>query len=196
MSDFTFHQQLGASWGEMGVDIRDLVVLETSGDPVLLAITGPGGGVMSLRFSSGQLQQFDQNIFPEEIRGDITGATALLRQGNETYLVLGETAQGDAVIYAVAANGEVAAASAPDMPIFVGDSGPVIATSAQGYVYTTTAKGRLQGFREDAGGYRAVTTHTDTDETYASDPVALEVVQAAQRMHLVVSSKRARSSID
>lgn len=42
MPRLEFQEQIGASWGDMGVDIRDLVVLASDDGPVVLAITGPG----------------------------------------------------------------------------------------------------------------------------------------------------------
>lgn len=189
MAYFTFQQQIGASWGALGVDIRDLVLLETSGTPVVLATTGPGGGMLSLRFENGLLQEFDQLIFSDAVRSVISGFSALLVQGSHSHVVLGASAQGEIVSYEFQADGGLMALSSPSLPVHVLNSGPVIATSAQGYIYTMTGEGWLQGFREVSDGYQVVATHTDTSESYAADPVVLEVVRVGGTEYLVSLSQ-------
>jgi hypothetical protein len=172
----------------MGVDIRDLVVLASDGGPVVLAVTGPGGGMMSLRFANGQLQQFDEVSFSDAMRGEVTGFSAMLGQGNNSFVVLGDTRGGEVVGYALNAQGGIDAAAASSLPIYVGNSGPVVATSAEGFIYTTTDAGRLQGFSEQGNGYRGIANFRDTDATYAADPVALEVVEIAGVEYLMTLS--------
>jgi len=57
MPQLEFHAQVGEPWGVLGVDIRELIVMDTSGSTLtLVAVTGPGGGMMSLQFANGQMQ--------------------------------------------------------------------------------------------------------------------------------------------
>lgn len=172
----------------MGVDIRDLVVLASGDGPVVLAITGSGGGMISLRFANGQLQQFDEVSFSDAMRGEVTGFSAMLGQGNNSFVVLGDTRAGEVVGFALNGEGGIDAAAASSLPIYVGNSGPVVATSAEGFIYTTTDAGRLQGVSEQGNGYRAIANFRDTDTTYAVDPVALEVVEIAGVEYLVTLS--------
>jgi len=188
VSYFTFEQQIGVSWGEVAIDIRSLVSVEAAGTSVVLATTGPGGGMISLQYVDGVLEAFDQVLFSDDIRSSVTGYTALLEVGGQSYAVVGDTAQGVVVSYEMDGDGSLADQVSTSLPVYAGNSGPVIATSANGYIYTVTAAGRLQGFSNTNGTFNVVATHEDTLTSYTADPVALEVVTIAGTEYLIVLS--------
>jgi len=188
MAKFEFVSMIGTGWGSYGIDIRALTVLPDTGNPTLIASNGTGGGLVSLSFDGATLQVVEIEPFTDTISAAVKGETAFLTQGGQTFLVVGASAQQEAVGYRVDASGTIHAPVTLGLPLYAGDSGHVIATSAAGYVYTMTAPGLLQGFAEAAGSYQGVTSLSDTAQIALADPVALEVVSVAGTEFLISMS--------
>ncbi|MEP4206950.1 MAG: calcium-binding protein, partial [Marinobacter alexandrii] len=157
--------------------------------PMVIATTGPGGGVSSLAFDGVGLEVVDTAYFSSVINQDITGETAFLSQSGQDYIVVSTSAQGQAVAYRLDGDGDLSGAISPGLELYVGDSGPVIATSAGGFVYTMAAPGVVQGFAYDGPGYSTVASISDTDSIALAELVALEAVTVGDAEFLVVLSE-------
>lgn len=189
MLQFKFLTQAGAGWGPLGVDIRDLEVVEINGGPAVIATTGPGGGLSSLAFDGAGLDVLDTVYFSTVISQSVTGETAFLTQGGQDYIVVSSSAQGQAVAYRLNGNGDLSGTTSPGLELYAGDSGPVIASSGAGYVYTMAAPGVVQGFAYSGSGYSTVALVSDTDTIALADPVALETVTVGGAEFLVALSE-------
>lgn len=177
MIQFGLQAQVGANWGPLGIDIRDLNLVQTgAGGLVIVATTGPAGGVFNLRLDAGQLQVLDSVYFTPAIGPSVVGPTAIITEAGQNYAVVSASGQGQAVAYRLDNAGGLSSAATLGLDLYVGDSGPVIAISSGGYVYTTSAPGVVQGYAFEAGTYRSVGAMSDTPTIALSDPVALETV--------------------
>ncbi|WP_415918904.1 hypothetical protein [Tateyamaria sp. SN6-1] len=186
---FEFLAQIGAGWGPLGTDIRDLTLVETQAGPVVVATTGPSGGILSLSVDAGQVQLLDSINFTAGIAASVTGTMALLTEGGQTFAVVSSSGQGAAVGYALDADGGLNTAATLELDLFIGDSGPVIATSAGSYVYTMSGAGRVEGYAFGAGGYATVGSASDTPTIALEDPVALLTTEVAGTEFLVALSE-------
>lgn len=187
MLQFEFLEQLGAGWGALGTDIRDLTVLSTSNGPVILASTGPGGGLMSLSFDDGTVVLADTAFYTAGLASSVTGSVALINESGQNYVVVSTNAQG-AIAYQLGTNGDVQGAATLSFDLYIGNTGPAIATSSDGFVYSTAGEGLVQGYAFGPGGYQQVASVADTQTIALSDPVALEVVEVAGVEFLVALS--------
>lgn len=188
MTQFGFVAQIGAGWGPLGTDIRDLNVVMGADGPVILATTGPGGGLLSLEFDGSTLSVRDTVYFSQSIGQGVTGETAFVGENGQSYAIVSVAGSGVAVGYGVDDSGNINAAATLGLDLYVGDSGPVIATSAAGYIYTTSAPGVLTGYAQSGASYTQVGQAVDTSFVALADPVALEVAQVGGSEFLVALS--------
>lgn len=189
MLTLEFSAQLGAGWGPLGTDIRDLTLIQTADHPLVLASTGPNGGILSLAFDGAQAQLVDTLYFSTAIGQDVVGPMAVLTEANQTYAIVAASSQGQAVGYGFSASGALSGAATSGLALYSGDSGLVIATSSSGFVYTMTAPGRLEGFVYGAGSFGSVAAVSDTASIALADPVALETALVADREFLIALSE-------
>ncbi|MDJ0820358.1 MAG: calcium-binding protein [Paracoccaceae bacterium] len=189
MSELVWRAQVGENWGRLATDIRSMQVVESALGPVVLAATGQGGGMVSFRVNDAgsSVTRIDSVYYTSPLSPYVTGDAALIAQGGTQYALLAGTTSGDTTGYRLRDDGRFATQTTLDLPSYDGPTGPVVATSAAGYVYSVTGPGRVQGFEQNANGtYRVIETVTDGIETFAAAPVAMQTVTVGGAEFLMV----------
>lgn len=187
MLDLRFQNGVGASWANLAIDIRSLTVLNGPDGPVVLAGTGPTGGVISFSvLPSGQVRVIDSTSFTPAMVGDVSGtATVVTRDGVQSVL-LGGSDRGGVFGFSVSSDGQIGGAVTMDVPVFAGPGSAPPAVSTAGFVYAMTTEQTLQSFTLDSsGGFRGGQVVRDTDTLYLDNPAVLETVTVRGREFLL-----------
>lgn len=182
----TFEVQgiFGATWDVLGVDVRYLSVQ----DDVLLAATGPGGGIMTLRLGQGTPTQIDQTFYTAGVADAAVGDPVAVHHEGAPFLAVGTNGAGRIVGYEIAASGQIQGPETRDPQVQGGPLGLALTTTVQGFVYGMSDDNQLRVFRPDGqGGYTPGPTFTDTALTYASDVTALAQMQVGSSHFLIAA---------
>ncbi|MEX1661450.1 calcium-binding protein [Thioclava sp. 15-R06ZXC-3] len=192
MLSLEFRSQIGASWGDLAVDIRSMQVLDTTLGPVVLAVNGPAGGVLSFRLNEGlaEADLIDSVTYNTSMSYSVTGGSLLLEpEGGTMVAVLGCTAQDGTFGFSVSSDGQIGASTTIGLPDSASLTGPVMAVAQDGFVYTMNASAMLQCFAPNAqNGYVAGTSYADTDGLYLQSPVAMTTVRVSGQEYLLTLS--------
>ncbi|WP_417806474.1 calcium-binding protein [Thioclava sp.] len=192
MLSLEFRSLIGASWGDLAVDIRSMQVLDAAGDPIILAVNGPSGGVLSFCLSadSDDAVLIDSVVYNTSMSYAVTGGSTVIKvESGSIIAVLGGTSQDGTFGFSVQSNGQIGSSTKVGLPEADGLTGPVIAVAQSGFVYAMNAADKLQCFAPDgAGGYQAGASYGDTGDLYLQNPVAMATVQLAGKEFLLTLS--------
>ncbi|MDO6732812.1 calcium-binding protein [Marinovum sp. 2_MG-2023] len=176
MLNLEFSAAIGASWGNLGIDIRDLELVDGFSGPFILAASGPLGGMVSFQMTNGSVQIIDRVSYNSNMAQAVSGKMTFVDTGGAQSVIGVYFAQG-AVGYSVSSSGQIGQAVSMALPVHDGTSGLAMTTSAAGHVYAMTDMGRLQYFSADgSGGYQGGQVIWDNATSYLSDPVSLSTV--------------------
>jgi Ca2+-binding RTX toxin-like protein len=177
MLNLNFRAIVGASWGNLGIDIRDLELVDGPGGRFILAASGPSGGMVSFRLGTGDAQVIDQVHYNANIAQAVSGTATLISNRDAQSVILGRSAQDGALGYSISSKGQIGHGVAMGLPVHDGTKGSAITSTASGHVFAMTNTGRLQYFAPDGtGGYKAGQVVLDSAATHLLDPVALSTV--------------------
>ena len=193
-------QGTGALWAAslvgLALDVRDLLVVQTSGGPQLLVLTGAagasGGGLIRLGADGSVLQTLPHS---SGLSTALSEDLQLLTDGSgQGYLVVGVDGAGRPVAYDWAADGQIG--DLTTLPVSGGSLMPnsVVMTSVENgdVLYAVMADGGLGRLGAEGAGYTLRSVTYDDGGRYLADPVALEVVTLGGQDFLLAYSGQER----
>ena len=192
MLSLEFRSQIGASWGDLAVDIRSMQVLDTTGEPIILAVNGPSGGLLTFCLSNDldDAVLIDSVVYNTSMSYAVTGGSTMIEtESGALIAVVGCTSQDGTFGFSVQSDGQIGSSTTVGLPEIDGLTGPVIAVAQSDFVYTMNAADKLQCFTSDGtGGYQAGASYSDTVDLYLQHPVAMTTVQLAGKEYLLTLS--------
>ncbi len=153
MPTLSHRAMIGAGASGLQSDIRALEVVAGPDGPVILAVGGPNGGLVSLTLGiGGQAVPADDVTYSDNILPALSGGVALLQTGGAAYAIVGQMAGQGLVGYALGQGGDLGGAASFAVADIQDGATGVMAASAAGFVYLASGPGTLSCFYADPQG--------------------------------------------
>ena len=177
MLELEFRAVFGAAWGDLTTDIRAFERMDGPQGPVFLAVSGPGGGVLSFQVAGdGRPHLIDQAYYSAAMVSGVFGSLTLLPGSGAPLGVVGTDGNSEAFGFSVSADGQIGDADMAGLQAHAGLGGPVVAVGASGMVYAMTGPDRLEALARTDDGYQSVQSLHDSQSLHLEDPVALDTL--------------------
>ena len=187
MVEILFGGTVGQNLQDIGVGISWTEVMQTSSGTVVLALSGQGGGLVSLGFDgTGRAYVADTQYFSMGLWAAATGGVALITTTTDIIATVASEGSSSLVGYALQGDqiGALTVVSGTGLSAGAG----TLYQQSGGFLFSANANGDLRCFRADgAGSFLAGSITPDTGSSFHAVPGALAQIQVQGRSYLLTS---------
>jgi len=190
MVEIVFGATVGRDLQALGVGINQTAVLQTSGGPVVVSLSGAEGGLVTLAFDAGgQAYVSDRQYFSTDFWAATTGRLDLIVSGAEVVAVTASQGRDRIFGYRIEGN-QIAALTSLSAEGIVG-TGRTLYQQSGGFLFGASGDGGLHSLRAlAAGGLTAAETRFDTASGFHAQPGAMASIVLQGRHFLLTTGLR------
>jgi Ca2+-binding RTX toxin-like protein len=190
MVEIVYGNTVGRNLLDLGIGISWTAVLQTPGGPVVLALSGRGGGLVSLGFdATGQAVVADTQYLTAVLWGAAFGGGAVVQ--TTTGIVAAVAQQGSQSLVGYTLLGNQIGALTSVSGTGIGAGAGTFYQEVSGFLYAADATGALRCFQSNgAQSFQAGSITPDSSISYHAVPGALGQVQVQGRSYLLTTCLR------